>query len=1090
MFVTQQKNTQGMLPHTSKGSQEVTHVARAPMFGHTAAGYVTLAETGDAVTHPALTNLPFAKSIAPWVQRYFPDAALHVIDDAVSDIAPPSLAAPVSGVLALQAAKGLGKSKAIRAAVAALPPSTSVVQITFLRSLAYSSTAKSGAGWVLYSDLQRGTSISARATPRLTIVVNSVARIRGSYEVVVIDELVSVLDMLAGPLLTVPARVQAVHTLSQLIAAARVVVVADANLDAAALRFVLTARRVNDCGAVGRSPAADSFTVVEYTHRIHSDYTYVAHAVVGTWVRDLQHALASGKRVVVPCMTKTMAENLATRFSRTYTTQVYTGGGGNAGLLAAHMADVHTHWSKVQLLIYSPVITAGVSYELHGKDECGTAVGFDVLFFYGYRGLGSVLSANQMTARVRDIASRTVHVFVGGPGPDPNPIAPLKGVGAATFLEDACAAPGDPRDNYLRLLAKLDRYRAEHDANARTAFAYYFWALVVQSGARITFPRADLLAESKAAAKRADSAAVSVASAAPLSTTPDIAGLEEEEDATGAVASAEATDDTDAASGSASAPCCLRPVAKETWLMHDWSAGTVDAPTHRTAGVQATGTLLQRVHALHPQRAMDTGLMPRLTAFDDVATLTRGPRMVSSTGRSAASALANPDRVDLPEWVTDATMAQTRAWVALVAQKAVSRPGGKRVLVRATAPLPTDVPDNTVAAYSPAILALARFAPQTVHGLCAPHVVQYLDPTASVMATARDAWVVAAIDVATRAGVPVTDTALTPLPGSAFSLVTQIADRVQAALARFVAIFVNVPVGVNTPAAAVLDYVGRDRHGEYHAVTVRAAGDALTDGTTDVLKTLAMAVHLPVRVASVRVAYLLQGEVISARLDSGGSGLYDPAPLRWATVCQQARYAAWDPDESVLYGVGVCEGRTLGGSSDDESDSESDAASQGATPASSNKRQRTTSMDDRDHGEGRALPEAASTLPLYRYKAGAFVLATAADVTPATHVVVWGQAGLAVQPPCPTVNDLRRCVASRLNAAPELLALDHVRPVFGNESTTHAGADSDSDSDSSARTHQLHQLRDAYLSVCDTGSVVYFWNNRPWGIPIRGMTPW
>ena len=163
---------------------------------HLPGGWVVRAVDDAVVSHPALQTLPFESSIEGWARSYFPGAAYMARDQ--DRVAAEDLDLNVPGVLVVQAPKGAGKSKAIREAVHnQLPAKASVLQITFRRSLAWSSCALAGRGASLYSALPEGA-ISARQHPRLTIVINSISRVRGTYDVVIIDEIVSVMDMLAG----------------------------------------------------------------------------------------------------------------------------------------------------------------------------------------------------------------------------------------------------------------------------------------------------------------------------------------------------------------------------------------------------------------------------------------------------------------------------------------------------------------------------------------------------------------------------------------------------------------------------------------------------------------------------------------------------------------------------------------------------------------------------------------------------------------------------------------------------------------------------------------------------------------------------
>jgi len=515
-------------------------------------GFQVRCSDGLTVSHPVLEHLPFQRSIEPWVRTFFPEARYAEVD--APRVCAAGLGLHEPGVLVLQAPKGTGKSKAIREAVRALHPRTSVVQVTFRRSLAWSSCTMLGADATLYSDVAE-SQICARQHPRMTVVVNSISRIRGAYDVVVVDEIVSVLDMLGGALMGPAARVTALGALARLVGAARTVVVADAMLDRSCVEFVVLCRRMADAeremGTRGGPLPPPGLRVLDYVQRIHGDFAYVPYASLGTWERALDHAVTSGRRVVVPCMTKAQALRVAACFSKRCRVLAYTGDTDPA-LLHAHMSDIHTHWKQADLLVYSPVITAGCSFELPH---------FDDVFFYGHSGLGSVRSAVQMIARVRDLTSRTVHVFVARSDSfapiDAPPCPPLPPTTRPTH-----------QHLFMTLLALLEEHQRTEVACASRAFPYYFWSLVVHSGARIVFP---------------------AAAGPPLGDSP--------------------------ASSAAPAPTSF-PAIHEHWCRHDWDAEPRRCEFEVAGAVAVSGSLLERVSQIHPDHLFDLGLVPSVRLQD------------------------------------------------------------------------------------------------------------------------------------------------------------------------------------------------------------------------------------------------------------------------------------------------------------------------------------------------------------------------------------------------------------------------------------------------------------------------------------------
>jgi hypothetical protein len=758
------------------GSEDAAAAAARPRLRRLPSGFWVLADSGEAVSHPVLRNLPFAHSAEPWVRAHFPDADYAAIDAA--EMQPLDLRAP--GVLVLQGPKGLGKSKAIRAAVAQLPASTSAVQITFRRSLAWSSAELLGAAASVYSALPTGA-ISARQHPRLTIVVNSVARIRGRYDVVVIDEVVSVLDMLAGALLAPASRSAIVNTLQWLIGGARTVVLADAMLDVACVDFVMRCRGSAEAVAAiaaGPRSAAPPLRVLDYVRRLHTDYTYVAHASHATWMSALMLAVCGGQRVVVPCMTKTMAEAVAAQFSRIVPTLLYTADSHGASL-AEHMSAIDVHWSTAQLLVFSPVITAGCSFERRH---------FDVAFFYGVAGIGAVRSAVQMIARVRDLSTRTVHVvltradatFAPLPAGDLDlavaptqrrvPCVPCAAFDAAsTAPDDAMSdeedndddAPAHPShaDVHLQLLQLLDACRTREARICERAFAFHFWTLVAHAGPRITFPRADAVDDDDLAAAAAEHE-VAVASTAVAATAAN-----------------------------------AQPVATESPFAHDWDAGFLaPLPTHATACA-----------ACFDARGARVTLLQRATVCGPLALAGELPHVPHGavTWRSLHT---NTDGDAGGEPPPQETRSRLRVWSALLVSCALMPVApSKRVEVLPATGVPWASPrvaGAMAAAAEAGATTVVRFLPPLPSGADADARARLSGAHTTILDVVLDAWALtAARDGDERVR----------LPHGQLPALLQRAEAAQRALCtvkHIAHVMVNVPVGRGAAGAGSVDVVG------------------------------------------------------------------------------------------------------------------------------------------------------------------------------------------------------------------------------------------------------------------------------------------
>jgi len=118
----------------------------------------------------------------------------------------------------------------------------------------------------------------------------------------------------------------------------------------------------------------------------------------GAWLERLDASIAAGRRVVIPTNSLSDAKGLHTLLLARHPTRsfgLYTSE-TPPGLKREHFSNVHRFWS-VDVLIYTPTVTAGVSFEL---------VHFDELFGLFSDWSCGVEACRQMLGRVRDIGTR------------------------------------------------------------------------------------------------------------------------------------------------------------------------------------------------------------------------------------------------------------------------------------------------------------------------------------------------------------------------------------------------------------------------------------------------------------------------------------------------------------------------------------------------------------------------------------------------------------------------------------------------------------------------------------------------------------
>jgi hypothetical protein len=333
--------------------------------------------------------------------------------------------------LAVRAQMKMGKTKALRQlldrhfpAGAAEPP---VIRFVTFRQTFSHAVARSFPDFVLYSDVE-GRLGTARC-PRLIVQVESLHRVQlpsggAALDLLILDEVESVLAQFSSGLHQ--ALGASFATFQWMMRHARHVVCMDADLGERTFRTLERMR-----------PERPPFLHWNRYARAAGD-RYVFTADEGAWLARLHAALDAGKRLVIPtnCLAeaRTLAHSLGERL-----------GAGRVGLYcsetptserARHFADVHTHWGALDVLIYTPTCTAGISFELDR---------FDALFGYFIGRSCSVEVCRQMLGRVRNLRDREHVIYLkAGRAALPESTAGIRALLSAkraALAHDAGAAP-------------------------------------------------------------------------------------------------------------------------------------------------------------------------------------------------------------------------------------------------------------------------------------------------------------------------------------------------------------------------------------------------------------------------------------------------------------------------------------------------------------------------------------------------------------------------------------------------------------------------------------------------------------------------
>lgn len=392
-----------------KGIEDKSTGLRRPFFLH-ADGFIEDSE-GIVLGNVALWKLQHEVetdgSIEHIVQDTIPDGLYSRLEDTsirtipIQSLLDEHKPMGTKSLYIVQAQKGMGKSKAVRKAIRNLHPETGVISLTFRRTLARGTAKDMGSNARSYLDYDATETFNPTNHPRLTILVNSLGRVSTdtskNYDVLLIDEVVSVLGMLGSRIIEDGQRLRILEKLCELVSKATVIIAADAIIHKHALMFLRSLL------FVAQTPWKTQ--VLDYVHRNHSDWTFLYARDEKHWFDAVSERLSKGKRGVFPCMTRSFAKKLRSFVEDNFPDLkilLYVADSAEHDM-EDHMSRVNEVWKEWDVVIWSPVITAGCSFEETHFDFCA---------LQSFQGTCDVFSAVQMTSRVRSLSDKEVIVFL------------------------------------------------------------------------------------------------------------------------------------------------------------------------------------------------------------------------------------------------------------------------------------------------------------------------------------------------------------------------------------------------------------------------------------------------------------------------------------------------------------------------------------------------------------------------------------------------------------------------------------------------------------------------------------------------------
>lgn len=330
----------------------------------------------------------------------------------------------------IKAGMKMGKTKALIKYINELDPKISICVLSFRLTFSQELHSKLP-GFKLYNDI--GGKILSSTNKRLIIQIESLSRLSGNYDIVVLDESESILNQFSSG--NVKNLTFAFATFERLIMKAKKVIAMDAYLS----------ERTID--VINYISGTEDYTIDYYTHQNAKDYNYI----VGYYKNNsyflkeinkvLQEKVVVNRSVMAYAMTKSKLQISGELLQYVYNfigtacyrnkniaiitnckkevdaihkyilmenpdikrtdIEKYTSA-TETGKKKEHMKDIHTHWMK-RVIIYTPTITAGLSFE---------KIWFDQIFAYFNNASCDVLSCMQMLGRIRNLSDRRITIAV------------------------------------------------------------------------------------------------------------------------------------------------------------------------------------------------------------------------------------------------------------------------------------------------------------------------------------------------------------------------------------------------------------------------------------------------------------------------------------------------------------------------------------------------------------------------------------------------------------------------------------------------------------------------------------------------------
>lgn len=312
---------------------------------------------------------------------------------------------PLVPTLIVKAQMKVGKTKALHKYVEQYYDNSSVIRFVTFRQTFSNHIYTLFNDFELYSSL-KGTISSENK--RVIIQVESLYRLQpdDSVDLLILDEVESIFNQIGSGLHKNFNSSFAMFL--WLIINAKHVICLDANISDRTYNIIYKYR--NDSTNTSNDNDNDSTNScsIHYHHnkwQSAKDDTYYITTEKDTWLAHIVDKLNNNKRIVIATNSIAEAKTCETIIKKTHpdrTIKVFSSEMKHSEK-QLYFNNVHKYWSELDVLIYTPTCSAGISYEMEH---------FDVVFGYFCNTSCDVETCRQMLQRVRSIKDKEYYIYL------------------------------------------------------------------------------------------------------------------------------------------------------------------------------------------------------------------------------------------------------------------------------------------------------------------------------------------------------------------------------------------------------------------------------------------------------------------------------------------------------------------------------------------------------------------------------------------------------------------------------------------------------------------------------------------------------